>query len=64
MKKSELHKQIRETILSKLSKDSKEGVDEYATADDVKNQEELNKKLEKTKELQKDMGMAESKKKA
>ena len=55
MKKSELHKHIRETILSKLS--------EVATADDVDNQKAYNDELEKTKDHQKDLGIEEASKK-
>lgn len=53
MKKSELYKSIRETILNKLA--------ETATQDDVDNQVKYNDELEKTQQIQKDMGMAESK---
>jgi hypothetical protein len=114
MKKSDLHKHIKETILSKLSEnykdkigDSKYGdtlelfdemrktigdaktldrilnadiniledlydsmtfqkqdMEESATEDDVESQKKYNDELERTNQLQKDMGMAESKKKA
>jgi len=73
MKKSDLHKHIKETILSKLSENykdkigdsnQKQDMEESATEDDVESQKKYNDELERTNQLQKDMGMAESKKKA
>ena len=50
MKRSELNKFIREQIISVLSE---------ATDEEIKNQEEYNKELEKTIQLKKDAGIEE-----
>ena len=50
MKKSDLKEFIREEIIEILSE-----TDSQATPDDIKNQEKLNKELEKTKELMADL---------
>tara|TARA_R110000772_G_scaffold56902_1_gene129240 strand:+ start:636 stop:998 length:363 start_codon:yes stop_codon:yes gene_type:complete len=51
MKRSELKEFIKEEILSSLSE---------ASMEDVNNQEKLNKELEKTVKLSKDLGLEES----
>ena len=55
MKKSALKEFIREEIIEILSE-----TDSQATPEDIKNQEKLNKELEKTKELMSSLGEEES----